>query len=199
MWIEIALFLLGAVIGHLVPRVTWLVLPRFSAWNQQFPPHPEPIPVDEYLIQRVLNMRLFNRLSIMFAMIPLIFGLASLAYGSLGLGLGMWMTSCWTLLARIVGLLDKGSPWDIEMAQELQVVRNQSMSEERCCNSAMPVWQVMAVRCSACNDILLSRARPDLGRPRSDGFVKGALRLILSEGHPLARSTSPEHVGKTLK
>ena len=199
MWTEIILFFCGALIGHLVPRITWLVLPRIGAWNQQFPPHPEPIVIDEYLIQRVLNMRSFNRLSIVFALIPLGFGLASLAYGSLGLGLGMWMTSCWTLLARVVGLLDKGSPWDIEMAQELQLVRNSSMSEDRCCNSARPVWQVMAVRCSACNDILLSRARPDLGRPRSDGFVKGSFRLILSEGHPLARSASAEHVGKALK
>ena len=199
MWIEIALFFCGAVIGHLVPRITWLILPRFESWNQQFPPHPEPIPVDEYLTQRVLNMRTFNRLSIVFAMIPLGFGLASLVYGSLGLGLGMWMTSCWTLLARVVGLLDKGSPWNIEMAQELQLVRNSSVSEDRCCNSAMPVWQVMAVRCNACNEILLSRARPDLGRPRSDGFVKGTLRLILSEGHPLARSASSKHVGEALK
>jgi hypothetical protein len=199
MWIEIILFLCGAIIGHLIPRIPWLVLPRFRAWNQQFPPHPEPIPVDGYLIQRVLNMRSFNRLSIVFAMIPLGFGLGSLAYGSLGLGLGMWMTSCWTLLARVVGLLDKGSLWGIEMAQELQLVRNCSESEDRCCNSAMPVWQVMAVRCSACNAILLSRARPDLGRPRCDGFVKGTLRLILSEGQPLARSASVEHIGKALK
>ena len=93
MWTEITLFFCGAVIGHLVPRITWLILPRFGAWNQQFPPHPEPIHVDEYLIQRVLNMRSFNRLSLVFVLIPLGFGLASLVYGSLALGLGMWMTS----------------------------------------------------------------------------------------------------------
>ena len=37
-------FLAGFLLGHLIPRVPFMVLSRTSGFNKGFPPHPEPIP-----------------------------------------------------------------------------------------------------------------------------------------------------------
>ena len=48
-----------------------------------------------------------------------------------------------------------------------------------CCESINPQWEVECVRCTNCSRVLLDYPRPDLGRIRIDGILKGGLRLIL--------------------
>ena len=44
-----------------------LTFPRMKSWNDQFTPHPEPIFVDGELLRRVLDMRNFYWLALLFA------------------------------------------------------------------------------------------------------------------------------------
>jgi len=69
------LFLIaGFLLGHLIPRVPFMVLCRTSGFNKGFPPHPEPIPLTPRLTQRVLHMRWFHRLGTYTTLLPLLFG-----------------------------------------------------------------------------------------------------------------------------
>ena len=65
------------------------------------------------------------------------------------------------------------------------MVRNKCDSEDACCETPQPEWELTAVRCAACRTTLLNLARPDLGRPRSDGKLKGLLRIWISDGGPI--------------
>ena len=189
MWDLFFEFLLGAILAHLITRIPFLTFPRMSSWNEQFNPHPHPIYIDAHLIQRVLHMRLFYWLGLLFAIIPLFFGWISLEYGSSPIGFGMWTVSGWLVLSRITGLMAGGdSPWTKQLAMRLQLVRNVSESDESCCDFPNPVWEVTAVRCSICGKKLLNESRPDLGRKRSDGWIMGFIRLILTDGKPIVAS-----------
>ncbi len=186
MWDIISNFLFGAIFAHLITRIPFLTFPRLKTWNEQFPPHPEAIPVDGHLIQRVLHMRMFYWLGLVFAIIPLLFGWFSLRYGSASLGFGMWSVSCWLVITRGTAFISKESaPWTKDMAIELQLIRNQCDSERSCCNIPHPVWQITAVRCINCGSSLKSMLRPDLGRPRQDGKIRGLVRLLMTDGRPI--------------
>jgi len=186
MWDVISNFLFGAIFAHLITRIPFLTFPRLKTWNEQFPPHPEAIPVDGHLIQRVLHMRMFYWLGLVFAIIPLFFGWFSLRYGSASLGFGMWSVSCWLVITRGTAFISKESaPWTKDMAIELQLIRNQCDSEQSCCNIPHPVWQITAVRCINCGSTLKSMLRPDLGRPRQDGKIRGLVRLLMTDGRPI--------------
>ena len=185
----IVLFFVGLFFGHFIPRVPWLILPRFKSWNSQFPQHPRPIPVDEFLIQRVLHMRLMHRLTWLFVLIPLLFGWASLKYGIVSIGMGLWLASCWTLVNKLVSEIGGHPLYPYSLAEELQLIRNQNQTDSACCDFPLPVWQIESVKCSSCQTVLMERYRPDLGRPRSDGRLKGLFRLLLTDGYPVIGRT----------
>ena len=193
MWIESFEFFSGAVLAYMITRIPFLTFPRVKSWNEQFPPHPGPVYVDAHLIQRVLHMRLFYWLALVFAIIPLTFGWVSLAHGSAPFGFGLWTVSGWLVLSRVTGFFaGEEAPCTKQTAMRLQQVRNVSDSEDSCCAFAQPMWEVTCVRCKACGKVLLNEPRPDLGRPRSDGWIMGFVRRVLSDGKPIMAGDEEE-------
>ena len=193
MWNELFGFFIGASFAYVVVRMPFLMFPRMRSWNEQFSTHPSPIPLDPHLIQRVLHMRMFFWSGLFFATLPLFLGWASLKYGGAAMGFGLWVVSGWTIISRIMSVIgDDGPPWTKQLAMRLQKVRNDSQSESPCCEYSLPVWEVTAVRCSTCRKVLLAEARPDLGRPRSDGWIKGTIRLLITDGRPVAAPLGEE-------
>lgn len=179
------LFALGAIIGHVSPRLPTLFMTRPKGFNIRFSSHPEPVELSPYLTQRVLHLRTFYWSSFLLAGIVLFFGGVSLRWGSAGFGFGLWVASSWTILSRLQAFLGgRPAPWTHAMAVELQSVMDASRSEARCCSHPVPVWQQQCIQCSSCKAVLSRIARPDLGRKRSDGWVAGTLRLLITDGHP---------------
>ena len=182
----LGLFAMGAGIGHIGPRLPTLWMTRAAGFNRRFPPHPEPVPLSPYLTQRVLHMRVFYWLSFVLAALVLVFGAASLRWGSAMFGFGLWVASTWTVLSRIQSLLaGRPAPWSKELAVHLQTVVNQSTLAP-CCDEPFPVWGMRSIDCSECGTVLSRTARPDLGRTRSDGWMAGTLRLLMTDGYPMA-------------
>ncbi len=193
MWAILIEFLVGAILAHLITRIPLLTFPRLRAWNVQFAPHPEPVYVGSHLIQRILHMRAFYWLGLIFALIPLVFGWLSLAYGSAPIGFGMWTVSGWLVLSRVTAFIaGEEHPWTKQLAMRLQLVKNESESDDQCCTFSNPVWEISAVRCTTCGKNLLNIPRPDLGRPRSDGWIRGFVRLLLTDGQPIVASEEEE-------
>ena len=182
----LGLFAMGAGIGHIGPRLPTLWMTRAAGFNRRFPPHPEPVPLSPYLTQRVLHMRVFYWLSFVLAALVLVFGAASLRWGSAVFGFGLWVASTWTVLSRIQSLLaGRPAPWSKELAVHLQTVVNQSTLVP-CCDEPFPVWGMRSIDCSECGTVHSRTARPDLGRTRSDGWMAGTLRLLMTDGYPMA-------------
>ena len=182
----LGLFAMGAGIGHIGPRLPTLWMTRAAGFNRRFPPHPEPVPLSPYLTQRVLHMRVFYWLSFVLAALVLVFGAASLRWGSAVVGFGLWVASTWTVLSRIQSLLaGRPAPWSKQLAVHLQTVVNQSTLVP-CCDEPFPVWGMRSIDCSECGTVLSRTARPDLGRTRSDGWMAGTLRLLMTDGYPMA-------------
>ena len=182
----LGLFAMGAGIGHIGPRLPTLWMTRAAGFNRRFPPHPEPVPLSPYLTQRVLHMRVFYWLSFVLAALVLVFGAASLRWGSAMVGFGLWVASTWTVLSRIQSLLaGRPAPWSKELAVHLQTVVNQSTLVP-CCDEPFPVWGMRSIDCSECGTVLSRSARPDWGRTRSDGWMAGTLRLLMTDGYPMA-------------
>ena len=182
----LGLFAMGAGIGHIGPRLPTLWMTRAAGFNRRFPPHPEPVPLSPYLTQRVLHMRVFYWLSFVLAALVLVFGAASLRWGSAMFGFGLWVASTWTVLSRIQSLLaGRPAPWSKELAVHLQTVVNQSTLVP-CCDEPFPVWGMRSIDCSECGTVLSRTARPDLGRTRSDGWMAGTVRLLMTDGYPMA-------------
>ncbi len=182
----LGLFAMGAGIGHIGPRLPTLWMTRAAGFNRRFPPHPEPVPLSPYLTQRVLHMRVFYWLSFVLAALVLVFGAASLRWGSAMFGFGLWVASTWTVLSRVQSLLaGRPAPWSKELAVHLQTVVNQSTLVP-CCDEPFPVWGMRSIDCSECGTVLSRTARPDLGRTRSDGWMAGTLRLLMTDGYPMA-------------
>ncbi len=190
MWDVFARFALGAILGHFMIRIPTLFFPRMYAWNDQFTPHPEPFVLNPYLTQRILHMRRFYWLSFLFAIIPLFFGYNSIKYGATDLGFGLWISAGWTVLSRITALVGgEEAPWSMDLAMDIQKVINKCNSEESCCETPAPVWEVVSIRCYSCNSLLLDKPRPDLGRPRKDGRIMGLIRLLITDGKPIVTSS----------
>ena len=183
---SLALFTLGAGIGHIGPRLPALWITRARGFNRRFPPHPDPVPLSPYLTQRVLHMRSFYWLSFVLGVIVLAFGAASLRWGSPIFGFGLWVASSWMMLTRLQMLIaGRPAPWTRDLAVELQSVMNRSRTEP-CCSVPQPAWGVQSITCPNCEAVLSRIARPDLGRPRSDGRIAGFIRLLMTDGFPLA-------------
>ena len=182
----VALFSLGAGIGHVGPRLPTLLMTRAKGFNLRFPPHPEPVPLSPYLTQRVLHLRVFYWLSLVVGLLVLAFGAASLRWGSPVFGFGLWVASTWMILSRLqMYLAGRPAPWTKDLAVELQSVMNRSRTEA-CCSVPTPSWRLQAISCTTCGAVLSRTPRPDLGRPRSDGRLSGTLRLLITDGYPLA-------------
>ena len=187
----LGLFLLGASIGHVGPRLPTLCMTRPNGFNRRFPHHPQPVPLSPYLTQRVLHMRVFFWLSFVLGGLVLVFGAASLRWGSASFGFGLWVASSWMMLSRSQAwIAGRPAPWSRNLAVELQTVMDRARVE-RCCSTPTPHWEVQCIACSTCGAVLSRTARPDLGRPRSDGRIAGMLRLLITDGHPIA-SPLPE-------
>ena len=131
-------------------------------------------------------MRRFHHLGTLTAFLPILFGYFSILGGQSTFGYGLFLAGGWTLLSRAQALLG-GLPvaCTLEMAQRLQMVMNIADSEDACCPHPQPQWWVESVRCESCSKKLEDMLRPDLGRPRKDGFFRGWIRLWLSDGHPM--------------
>lgn len=184
---SVGLFVLGAGIGHVAPRLPTLWMTRAKGFNGRFPPHPQPVPLSPYLTQRVLHLRTFYWLSFVLGALLLAFGGASLRWGSAPFGFGLWIAAAWMMLSRLQNAVaGRPAPWSHAMALELQGVMDRSRYEGACCAHPEPVWDVACVQCAVCNAVLASMARPDLGRPRADGRLVGGLRLLITDGYPLA-------------
>ena len=191
----VALFSLGAGIGHVGPRLPTLWMTRAKGFNTRFPPHPEPVPLSPYLTQRVLHMRVFYWLSFVLGGVILAFGASSLRWGSPVFGFGLWVAATWMMLSRLqLRISGRPAPWTKDLAVELQSVMDRSRIES-CCSHPAPVWMLQSISCSACGAVLSRTPRPDLGRPRSDGRIAGTLRLLITDGYPLAEPL-PEPVAQ---
>jgi hypothetical protein len=177
-------FLLGVLLGTILPRFPFLMLSRTRGFNTKLPPHPEPLPLSPHLTQRVLHMRMFYWMGLVVVILPLILGIASVRWGNAAFGFGLWVSSSWLILNRLqyfVGGMPP--PWTKEMAVELQVLADKAESSDGCCNWASPHWGVSGVYCPNCNSKLSDMLRPDLGRKRSDRRPFGFLYLLLTDGH----------------
>ena len=189
---SVVLFALGATIGHVGPRLPTLFMTRAKGFNVRLEPHPDPVTLSPYLTQRVLHLRTFYWLSFVLALMVLAFGGASLRWGSAPFGFGLWVASSWMMLSRLQALVaGRDAPWTHAMAVELQNVMDRSRTETACCGTPVPQWELQGVRCRTCEAILARMARPDLGRARSDGRLRGTLRLLITDGYPMA-SPLPE-------
>jgi hypothetical protein len=183
----VGLFLLGGAIGHVGPRLPTLFMTRAKGFNLRFPPHPEPVDLSPHLTQRVLHLRTFYWLSLVLAGVVLVFGAASLRWGSAPFGFGLWVASSWTVLVRLQNqLAGRPAPWSHSMAVELQRIMDLPRSHQACCPQPAPHWLPAGIRCASCGALLSRMARPDLGRPRSDGRLRGTVRLLITDGHPMA-------------
>jgi hypothetical protein len=185
--LSLFLFVCGLLTGHFIPRIPMLTITRLKSFNQVFPSHPRPIPVDGYLLARVLHMRTMRRWGLIFAIIPLGFGWMMLKWSTAMFGMGMFLAGGWTLISWLLPStpFTSPSPWTRSLAEQLQLVRNQAASDSSCCDSTLPEWEMTAVRCRACRATLLKIPRPDLGRPRLDGKIMGLVRLWISDGNAI--------------
>ena len=187
----------GAVIGHVGPRLPALFLTRGRGFNVHFSPHPEPVRLSPHLTQRILHLRSFYWLSFVLAGVVLAFGAVSLRWGSATFGFGLWLSSSWLILSRLQQVLaGRPAPWTYDMAVSLQNIMDQSRTDAACCHHPDPAWGLQAILCETCGAVLSREPRPDLGRPRKDGRIRGFLRLLITDGYPFAEplpsSTSDE-------
>ena len=140
-------------------------------------------------------------MSILFTLPSLIFGWVMITWADSALGFGLFLSSGWTIISRL--LPDSSGkkynyPYSLRLIFDLNLLINSGrlkdvLVEEGmdinksliCWDSINPQWEVECVRCTNCSRVLLDYPRPDLGRIRVDGILKGGLRLILLDSRPL--------------
>ena len=144
-------------------------------------PHPDPIPVGIPLIQRLLLMRRIHMMGWILAILPLALGLFVLRSSPEPFALGLVSGVAWFVLSRAVPENLEGGFGVIPMSL-IQNVNNLRDPDEICCKRQLLQWEVRAIRCRNCREISLNRSRPDLGRIRADGRLKGILRILLIDG-----------------
>ena len=185
----------GLLLSHVIPRLPLILMSRFSFFNAGLPPHPTAVPVNGHLLARILLMRNLRVLGLMLTLLPLILGWMTVVWAHSPFGVGLVLGSLWTILSWTIPerLGERNWPWTRGLAEDLQRLRNDSADEEkRCCDDPEPMWECASVRCAACLAVLLDVYRPDLGRRRSDGWMKGSVRVWLLDGRsPLAYVDSP--------
>ena len=193
--------MVGGIIGHIIPRIPILLFTRSKSQNFMFPPHPEPIPITGELLVRILNLRRLYWMSILFTLPSLIFGWIMSTRADSPLGFGLFLASGWTIVSRLLpDSTDKkyNYPYSLNLIFDLNLLINSGRLKDVlvdegmdinealiCCKYIDPLWEVGSVRCSNCNRILLDYPRPDLGRIRVDGLLKGSMRVLLLDSRPL--------------
>jgi len=191
----------GGVIGHIIPRIPILFFTRSLSQNLMFPSHPKPIPITSELLVRILNMRRLYWMSIFFTLPSLIFGWIMISWADSPMGFGLFLASGWTIISRVLpDSMDKKYkyPYSLNLIFDLNLLINSGKLKEVlvdegieidktliCCEKINPQWEVSSVRCFNCNRLLLNHPRPDLGRVRIDGLLKGGIRILLLDGRPL--------------
>tara|TARA_B100000287_G_scaffold431922_1_gene490154 strand:+ start:1240 stop:1764 length:525 start_codon:yes stop_codon:yes gene_type:complete len=166
-----------------------------------FPPHPEPMPITSELLVRILNMRRLYWMSLFFTLPSLIFGWIMISWANSPMGFGMFLASGWTIISRLLpdSVHKKYNyPYSLSLIFDLNLLINSTRLKDVlvdegleinnaliCCENINPQWEVACVRCLNCDRLLLNHPRPDLGRIRTDGFLKGGLRVLLLDSRPL--------------
>ncbi len=179
----------GLVVGMVLPRVPLLFFTRFLGMEGDLPPHPDPVPIGVPLVQRLLLMRRVHMMCWITAIFPLGLGLWVLQNSPEPFALGMVAGVSWFAISRIV-------PEDIENGlgiiplPMIKLVNNLRQPEIDCCKESELYWEVRAVRCNHCRHVALDLPRPDLGRMRSDGRLKGSIRVLLADGRSIFPSSS---------
>ena len=187
---EISRLIVSILVAWLITRLPLVVLPRISIRPLELIEHPYDPQINENLILQILRVRRAYWASIPFGLIPLVLGLIMILQSPSSVGFGLIIGSSWVILSRLVPFdLDHliQFPYSMNLIHELNRIR---IEKYPCCEYNNPVWSLDAVKCSECSHILLNHPRPDLGRKRTDGFLFGALRIMILDGHPFAESSS---------
>ena len=173
----------GVLLGAVLPRLPMLILPRLRSLSFYFPPHPDPMPVNPHLVTRLVAMRRLWWSAVAFALMAMGVGVLLSWGGPDPLGFGLVLGGGWVALGRLLpaGLEPR---WRTPYAMPLISAVSEISREGTCCGAPEPFWEVQWVRCRHCGQVLLEHPRPELGRRRSDGWVKGTLRLLLLDGKP---------------
>lgn len=174
----------GLLIGMVLPRIPLLFFTRFLNMERGLPPHPDPVPVEIPLVQRLLLMRRVHMMCWITAALPLGLGLWILQNSPEPFALGMVAGASWFAISRIVPL-DIGQGFGILPLTMVKAVNNLREPETDCCEGAELNWEVQSIRCKQCRQVLLDLPRPDLGRMRSDGRLIGSLRILLMDGRSI--------------
>ncbi len=179
---DIALLVIGGIIGMVIPRIPALFFCRFTHLERDLTPHPDPLPVDVSLIQRMLLMRRLHNMGWVLVMLPILLAWLVLDVSPEPFALGLLVGSGWWVLSRIV-------PTDFEPVKRrpismalIRCVNELRKPEQPCCEGCAPQFEVRAIRCAACGKVLLSAPRPDLGRVRCDGTILGLFRCLILDG-----------------
>jgi hypothetical protein len=185
----IALLVIGGIIGMVIPRIPALFFSRFPHLERDLPPHPDPLPVDVPLIQRMLLMRRLHNMGWVLVLLPLLLAWLVLDVSLQPFALGLLVGSGWWILSRIVPAdFDPVKRRPLPMAL-IKRVNEYRKPEQPCCEECAPQFEVRAIRCAACGKVLLSATRPDLGRVRCDGTILGLIRCLILDG------SSPFEIG----
>jgi len=181
---DVIRLVVGMLIGMILPRIPLLFFTRFLNMEQGLPPHPDSVPIGIPLVQRLLLMRRIHFMCWITATLPLALGLWILQNSPDPFAFGMVAGVSWFAISRIV-------PEDIEQGfgilsmSVIKSVNNLREPETDCCERAEYYWEVRSIRCKQCRFVALEHPRPDLGRIRSDGRLKGSLRVLLMDGRSI--------------
>ena len=181
---DVIRLVVGMLIGMVLPRIPLLFFTRFLNMEQELPPHPDPVPIGIPLVQRLLLMRRIHIMCWITATLPLALGLWILQNSPEPFAFGMVAGVSWFAISRIVPE-DIGQGFGILPMSVIKSVNNLREPETDCCKEEDFYWEVRSIRCKQCRFIALEHPRPDLGRMRSDGRLKGSLRVLLMDGRSI--------------
>ena len=99
---DLTRLIVGLLIGMILPRFPLLFFTRFLNMERQLTPHPDPIPVDIPLIQRLLLMRRVHAMCWIVAALPLILGLLIIKSTPDPFALGMVAGVSWFVISRAI-------------------------------------------------------------------------------------------------
>jgi hypothetical protein len=186
---DIFLLIIGGLIGMIIPRIPALFFSRFPHLERDLPPHPDPLPINVSLIQRMLLIRRLHNMGWVLVLLPLLLSYLVLEVSPEPFALGLMVGSGWWVLSRLVPTASDPimrGPLPMALIQRVNEFRQ---PKQPCCEQCEPQFEVRAIRCAACGKVLLSVTRPDLGRVRCDGLLLGTFRCLILDG------SSPFEVG----
>jgi len=188
---QIAGIVFGLIFGMIIPRLPLLFFTRFLNLERGLSPHPDPIPVDVPLVQRMLLIRRIHMMGWVLAAFPLLLSIAIMRTSPEPFALGMFAGVIWFILSRLIPVNIQSGVGIMPMKLVRQV-NNLRQPDPPCCNRPRPQWEVRKVRCRYCRTVILNKPRPDMGRIRSDGRLLGLFRILLMDGRSLYRSDEEE-------